>query len=48
MFLFCHVLTTPSDGLHVIKQNMLQFGVKSQMSNYELSCVKRGGLRFVE
>ena len=48
MFLVCHVLTTPTDrkGLDIIKQEMLQYGVKSHISNYELSCVKRGGLRF--
>ena len=48
MALVCHVLTSPIDkqGLDIIKQNMLQCGVKSQISNYELSCVKRGGLRF--
>ena len=48
MFLFCHVLTTPTDrqGLDIIKQEMLQYGVKSHISNYELSCAKRGGLGF--
>ena len=48
MFLLCHILTTPIDkqGLHTFKQNMLECGVKSQISNYELSCVKRSGLRF--
>ena len=48
MFLVCHVLTTPTDkqGLDIIKQEMLQYGVKSHISNYELSCVKRGVLGF--
>ena len=48
MFLVCHILTTPIDkqGLDTFKQNMLECGVKSQISNYELSCVKRGGLWF--
>ena len=48
MFLVCHILTTQIDkqGLDKFKQNMLEHGVKSQISNYELSCVKRGGLRF--
>ena len=48
MFLVCHVLTDPTDrqGLDIIKQEMLQYGVKSHISNYELSCVKRSGLRF--
>ena len=48
MFLFCHVLTTPTNkqGLDIIKQEMFQYGVKSHISNYELSCVKRGGLGF--
>ena len=48
MFLVCHILTTPIDkqGLDIIKQNMLQCGVKSQISNYELSCVKRCGFGF--
>ena len=48
MFLVCHILTTPIDkqGLDTFKQNMLECGVKSQISNYELSCVKRGGLGF--
>ena len=34
MFLVCHVLTTPSDkhGLDIIKQNMINCGVKSQIS----------------
>ena len=48
MVLLCHVLTDPTDrqGLDIIKQEMLQYGVKSHISNYELSCVKRGGLGF--
>ena len=34
MFLLCNVLTTSSDkhGIDIIKQNMLQCGVKSQIS----------------
>ena len=46
IFLVYHVLTTPTDkqGLDIIKQEMLQYGVKSHISNYELSCVKRDGL----
>ena len=48
MFLDCHVLTTPTDrqGLDIIKQEMLQYGVKSHISNYELLCVKRSGSMF--
>ena len=48
MFLVCHILTTPIDkqGLDTFKQNMLECRVKSQISNYELSCVKRGSLGF--
>ena len=48
MFLVCHVLTTPTDrqGLDIIKQEMLQYGVKSHISNYELLCVKRSGSMF--
>ena len=35
MFLVCHILTTPIDkqGLDTFKQNMLERGVKSQISN---------------
>ena len=46
MFLVCHVLTTPTDrqGLDIIKQEMFQYDVKSHISNYELLCVKRGGM----
>ena len=45
MFLVCHILKTPiyKQGLDTFKQNMLECGLKSQISNYELSCVKRGG-----
>ena len=45
MFLVSHIVTTPIDkqGLDTFKQNMLEYGVKSQISNYELSCVKRSG-----
>ena len=48
MLLVCHILTTPIDkqGLDAFKQNMLECGVKSQISNYELSCVKRCGFGF--
>ena len=48
MFVVCHILTTPIDkqGLDTFKKNMLECGMKSQISNYELSCVKRSGLRF--
>ena len=48
MVLLCHVLTDPTDrqGLDIIKQEMFQYGVKSHISNYELSCVKRSGLGF--
>ena len=48
MFLVCHVLTPPTDrkGLDIIKQEMLQYGVKSHISNCELSCAKTGGLGF--
>ena len=48
MLLFCHVLTTPTDrqGLDIIKQEMVQYGVKSHISNYELLCMKRSGSMF--
>ena len=48
MFLVCHILTTPIDkqGLDTFKQKIHVCSVKSQISNYELSCVKRGGLMF--
>ena len=45
MFLLCHILTTPIDkqGLDTFEQEMLECGAKSQISNYELSRVKRSG-----
>ena len=48
MLLVCHILTTPIDkqGLDAFKQNMLECGVKSQISNYKLSWVKRCGSGF--
>ena len=35
IFLVCHVLTTPTNrqGLDIIKQEMLQYGMKSHISN---------------
>ena len=40
--LVCHILTTPIDkqDLDTFEQKMLECGVNSQISNYELSCVK--------
>ena len=48
MVLVCHILTTQvnKQGLDIFKQKIHVCSVKSQISNYELSCVKRGGLWF--
>ena len=44
MFLFCHVLTRPTDkqGLDIIKQEMLQYGVKTlDLKLWTLMCEER-------
>ena len=45
MVLVCHILTTQVDkqGLDTFKQKIHVCSVKSQISNYELSCVKGSG-----